>query len=125
MRLEIAALRRQAGLPCRALIGAAQSVEPFGRRDAGKDRPRLAAAKTAKPVQPKLERVCHDLAQCGGEIPRGVPVDIADEAERQMIVLGIDPTRAGKPRAQQRQPLGDAAWDFDRGKKPWHRIRWC
>jgi hypothetical protein len=39
-------------------------------------------------------------------------VDVADEAQRQVVVLGIDPARAGQAAAHHRQRLGDLLRDF-------------
>ena len=34
-------------------------------------------------------------------------IDVADEAQRQMIILGIDPARARQPAAHHGKRLGD------------------
>ena len=113
MRLEVAALGRQPGLARRALVGAAQRLQPLRRLNVGKDRARLAAAETAQAVQPEIEWRRHDLAESRSEVARRMSVHIADEPQRQVIVLRIDPARPRQPGAQQRQTVGDAWWNLD------------
>ena len=48
-------------------------------------------------------------------------VDVADEAERQVVVLRVDPAGAGKPAAQKRQALGEFVRDLDPGEQARHR----
>ena len=116
MRLEIAPLRRQSCIARRAFVGPPQRLESLRRLDIGKDRARLAAAETAEAVQPELERRRDDLAESGGKVPRRVPINIADEAQRQVIILRIDPARTRYPGAEQGETLGDAGRDLDGGK---------
>src|SRR5262245_65865876 len=120
MRLVVAALRRQPRLARRALIGSSQSFEPLRRPDAGEDGPRLAAAETAETGHLELERRRHDLAERRLEVPRRGPVHIADEAQGEVIVLGIDPARAGEPGTKHGQALGDAFRNLDGGKESGH-----
>src|SRR4051794_23471483 len=47
-------------------------------------------------------------------------VDVADEAQRQMVVLRINPARARQPAAQARQRLSDIGRNFDAGEEPRH-----
>src|SRR4029453_7852203 len=120
MRLEVAPLGPKPSFARGALVGPAQCGKPVGRRKLGKDRARLVAAEAAKPVELELERSSSDLAQGEGEVMRGRAVDIADEAERQMVILRIDPARTGEPRAQHRQPRGDALRNLDGREESGH-----
>ena len=47
-------------------------------------------------------------------------VDVADEAQRHVIVLGIDPARAGQAAAQHRERLRDVGGDFETGEQAGH-----
>jgi len=123
MRLEVSPLGRKPSLAGGPLIRSAQGGKPFGRRESGKNRARFVAAEAAKPVQLELEGSGGDLAQGEREVMRGRAVDIADEAEREVIVLGINPARAGEPRAEQRQPRGDALRNLDGGEESGHGRR--
>src|SRR5262249_28731092 len=60
------------------------------------------------------------LAQGEGEVVRRSAVDIADEAEREMIVLRIDPACAGEAGTKQRQACGDALRNLDGGEESRH-----
>src|SRR5262245_45561035 len=120
MRLEIATLRREACFARCPLVGPAQDGEPFRWRETGKDRARLVATETAEAVELELERSGVDLAQGECEIVCGGAVDIADEAKREVIILGIDPARATESCAQHRQPRGDALRDLDGGEESGH-----
>jgi hypothetical protein len=42
-------------------------------------------------------------------------VDVADEAQGDVIVLGVDPARAGQPAAVARQLLADRWRDLEAG----------
>src|SRR4029450_94205 len=123
MRLEVAPLGRKPSFARGALVGPAQCGKPVGRRKPGKDRARLVAAEAAKPVELELERSSSDLAQGEGEVMRDRAVDIADEAERQVIILGIDPPCAGEPRAEHRQSRGNALRNLDGGEESGHGER--
>ena len=63
----------------------------------------LRAAERGQAIEPQLEILAPDLAEHPGDFLRDFVIDIADEAQRQMVVFGIDPARARQPAAQQRQ----------------------
>jgi len=44
-------------------------------------------------------------------------VDVADEAQGHVIVLGIDPARARQPAAQRGERLADVGGDFETGEE--------
>ena len=67
---------------------------------------RLAAAERRQPVQMKFECVAFDAAKQRGDFVRDHIVDVADEAQRQVIILRIDPARARQSAAQHgREPV--------------------
>ena len=47
-------------------------------------------------------------------------IDIADEAQRQVIILRINPARARQSAAQHAKRLPDIGRDFDSGEKARH-----
>ena len=50
-------------------------------------------------------------------------IDVADEAERDVVVFGIDPARSGKTAALEREGGLDVVGDFEAGKEPGQRTR--
>src|SRR6476659_8161315 len=74
----------------------------------------------------QIETAALDAVEHRGDLMRGHVVDVADEAQRQVIVFGIDPARARQAAAQRRQCLADSGRDFDAGEKPRHcRSPYC
>ena len=47
-------------------------------------------------------------------------VDVADEAQRDVVVFRVDPARAGQAPAQQRQRRRDLARDFQADEQAGH-----
>ena len=47
-------------------------------------------------------------------------VDVADEAQREVIVLRIDPARTRQPAAHHGKRLGDLRRNFETGEQTWH-----
>ena len=87
------------------------------RRD---DRTRFAPAEGLEILHPQLERLTPHASQQGCDFVRDHVVDVADEAQRHMIVLGVDPARAGQSAAQNRERLPDVGGNFETGKKARH-----
>ncbi len=61
------------------------------RRGRSHDRPRLAATERGEPIQAQLERPPLYAAEQTGDVAGQRIIDVADEAQRQMIILRIDP----------------------------------
>ncbi len=47
-------------------------------------------------------------------------VDVADESERDVVVLGLEPARAGDAAAQKRKLTDDGLWQFKSGEQTRH-----
>ena len=60
------------------------------------------------------------LAENRGDVVRHAVVDVADEAQGEMIILGVDPACARQPAAKLRQGEGDLGRDLDAGEQAWH-----
>src|SRR5262245_65595857 len=68
----------------------------------------------------QIERSAFDARQHGSNFMGGCVVDVADEAQCQMVISRIDPARARQPTAQGRKRLADIGRNFDSGKKTRH-----
>ena len=67
---------------------------------------RLAAAEGREPVEPQLERPAMDASKQAGNVARQRIIDVADEAQRQVIIFGIDPARPRQTAAHHRKRIG-------------------
>jgi hypothetical protein len=83
-------------------------------------RARLAAAERRQPVKPQFEAAAPDLPQQRGNFVRPGIVDIANEAQGQMIVVRVDPAGARQAAAQHGEGLGQCGGDFQTGEQPRH-----
>src|SRR5690242_12626110 len=83
---------------------------------------RLARAERADAVETQRELAAADAAKLAGDFVGVVQVDVADEAERQVIVLGVDPARARQAAAEERQAVADIARNFDAGEETRHGV---
>ena len=70
----------------------------------------MCSSKPSRLTRPSIER---DFV--GDRV-----VDVADEAQRQVIIFRIDPARARQPAAQHRQRLADIGGDFETGEEARH-----
>src|SRR6185436_14801483 len=61
-----------------------------------------------------------DAPEQRSDLARGLVVDIADEAQRQMVVLRIDPARARQAAAQHGEHLRDVFGNFETCEYSWH-----
>ena len=80
-----------------------------GRRDQSA---RLAAAEGREPVEAQLERPALDASEQAGDVARQRIVDVADEAQREVIVFRIDPARPGQTAAHHGKRIGRHAAVF-------------
>ena len=55
-----------------------------------------------------------------GDVAGDVHVDVADEAEREVVVLLVDPAGAGQAAAKEGEALADIGGDLDAGEQPRH-----
>ncbi len=90
---------------CNSISGATGA----DRRD---HRARLPAAERGQTVETKLERAAMHAAEHAGNLVRQRVVDIADEAQREVIIFGIDPAGARQTAAHHGERLGDRAAEF-------------
>jgi hypothetical protein len=61
-------------------------------------------------------------AEHAGDLMRQRIVDVADEAQRQVIILGVDPARPGQAAAHHGERLGNGRWNFQTGKQTGHHL---
>ncbi len=90
-----------------AVVLGLQFHQRRNRRDSGDDGARLAAAERRQAVEAKLERPAMHPAEHAGDLARQRVVDVADEAQREVIIFGIDPARAGQAAAHHGERSGD------------------
>src|SRR5262249_11912001 len=84
-------------------------------------RARLLAAKTGQPLQADLERLAVDPKQHRGDLVGVDAVDIADEAQGDVIIFGVDPAGAGKAAPQIGKGLADLGRNFQSSEQTRHR----
>ncbi len=73
-----------------------------------------------EPVDAQFERRALNAAEQAGNVARQAVVDIADEAQRDVIIFRVDPARARQTATHHRQRLGDARGYFQTGKQTGH-----
>src|SRR5215472_14415083 len=91
-----------------------------GRRRRGDDSPRLAAAERGQSIETEVERLAMNAAKHAGDLSRQSVVDVADEAQRQMIVLRVDPTRSRQAAPHHGKRSGYCRRDFNSGEQAGH-----
>jgi hypothetical protein len=121
MRRELAAFGVEPDALHQALQFGLQLDQGTARHDGGNHRARLLAAETRQALQCYLERLAVDPHQQRGDFIRRDAVDIADEAQGEMIIFGVDPARARKPAAQIGKRLADLGRDFQSSEQTRHR----
>ena len=109
-------LRPSGSSPTRCISRSCSACNSMQRRrpalTSGDHRARLAAAERGEPVEPQFEAAALHSAEQPGDLVRECVVDVADEAQRDVIVFGIDPARARQAAAQDRQRLGYDCGEF-------------
>src|SRR5258708_29057473 len=99
-------------------------MEQCGHRRRGRDhRPWFAPAKGRKSIELQLEPGALYVAEQIRDLAGKQIVDVANEPQRQVIIIGIDPASAWQPAAQHRQRLADVGWYFQCGEKSRHDRR--
>ena len=86
----------------------------------GDDRPRPSAAEGVQRLKRYGERRAADLAKRRKNITCGRVVDIADKAQRQMIVFDIDPARARDATAHVGEIESNIGGDFEAREQTGH-----
>ena len=71
---------------------------------------------------PQLERAAAHTAEQRGDLACHAVIDVADEAQRDVVVFRIDPARAGQAAAQHREGLRDLGRKFEAGEKTRHGL---
>src|SRR5439155_512302 len=92
------------------------------RRRGGDHRSRPAAAERSQAVEAQLERPPVDLIEQRRDLVGEHVIDVADEAQRQVIVLRVDPARARQAAAQHGERKRDLARNLQRGEKAGHSL---
>src|SRR2546430_16336261 len=90
------------------------------RRERGHDRARPAPAEGFEIVHPQFERLPAHPAQHGRDLVRDNVIDVADKAQRRVIVLGVDPARTREPATEQGQRLANIERNFETGEEARH-----
>src|ERR1700746_2596077 len=90
------------------------------RRERGHDRAWPASAEGFEIVHPQFERLTAYPAQHGRDFVRDNVIDIADKAQRHVIVLRVNPARARKPATQHGQRLANIEGNFETGEEARH-----
>ena len=90
------------------------------RRDGRDHGARLFAAERQQPVETKLERAAMHAPQHAGDLIRQRVVDIADEAQREMIIFGIDPAGPRQTAPHHGQRAADRRWNLNTGEQTGH-----
>src|ERR1700674_431866 len=86
----------------------------------GDERPGLGATKRAQAFDRHRKSRLPDFFEDRMDVPRGRIIDIADEAQRQMIVFGVDPARARESAAQHGKVHCEIGRDFETRKETGH-----
>jgi hypothetical protein len=81
---------------------------------------RLVAAKAIERVQRHAEWRLADGGEGKVNLARQTRLDIADKAQRQVIVLGVNPARLRQAALHQREVVPQRAGNFETGEEPWH-----
>src|ERR1700683_1331518 len=86
----------------------------------GHDRARLVAAKPAQSFEANGRRRPADVAEGLVDVPSGARVDVSNESQRHVIVLGLEPARADDSAAQERELTNDGVRQFEAGEQARH-----
>ena len=121
LRDAAALLRRQSDAAQEAFLLSLHLGEFVRRLDPGEDRPGLATAEAVETVDRDVERgAAAGFAERGGHVPRRALLDVADEAQGDVVVLGLDPAGAGEAAPQHSELLAHRCGDFESGEQAWH-----
>jgi hypothetical protein len=122
MRRELARFGGEADAAQGALVLGLQFDQRRGGLRVDDDGARPAAAKGADAVQRHPEARPGDGVERVGDIAGRRAVDIADEAQRQMIEIRLQPARARQAAAQRGKFGGERRGDFEACEQTRHRL---
>ena len=120
MRRVFSSLRLQPHPLHQPLVFGLQLHQGLGRPERGDDRARFAPAEKLEILHPQFEPLAPHASQQGRDFVRDHVIDVADEAQRHMVVLGVDPAGARQSAAQHGERLPDIGGNFETGKKARH-----
>jgi hypothetical protein len=107
----------------RALVRPRQCVELGGGLDPGPDRIGVVAAEDADPSEPDFEGVHRNAGEAVDELVGLRFLDVAAEAQGQVIVVGLGPPAAARQRhAQPEKSLALLCGDLDAGEEARHDV---
>ncbi len=81
----------------------------------------LSPPNQPRPVETHGDGRAADLVEGLGDVVRDVVVDVAHEAQGDVVVGGLHPARAGEAAARQRHLAGDALGQLQSGEQARHR----
>src|SRR5712691_8637102 len=124
MRDELAAFRLEPNPLHQPLVLGLQLHHGLARPERGHDGARLAPAEGFEILHGELECRAPHPPQQRCDLVRDHVVDIADEAQRDVIIFGIGPARARQPAAERGERLRDVGRDFKTGEEARHGKTW-
>src|SRR4051812_10909475 len=120
MRREFASLRLEPDAPHQPLMFGLQ----FHKRRRGSDQrdngARPVSAESRQGIELDLESLAPDLAEDEGRLARDGFIHVADEAQRHMIIFGIDPACPRQAPTRAGNHASYVGGDFQGGEKTRH-----
>ncbi|CFX10041.1 protein of unknown function [Candidatus Filomicrobium marinum] len=117
---ELTTFGRETGRPRSAFMSTRELFQFRTSFDAGPNRSRLFSTERTEPGNAGMKSVHVDARKHIGELARGPIVDVADEPQRDVHVVGIDPASAGKRLLHIGEIVAKIFREFDTGKKTRH-----
>ena len=116
-------LRLSGGSPARRkqpLLLGLELDQSRARLHLGDDGARPRTAESVEIVDRDVDRIALDAVEQMRRLVRGAVVDVAQEAQGDVIVVGVDPAGAVQPAAQEGEAIADIGRHFERGEQAWH-----
>src|SRR3954447_10399944 len=120
MRRELAPFRLEPNVAQQPLMFSLQLHKRGRGSDQRDDHARPVAAESRQRIELDLESLAPDLAEDEGGLPRDGFVHIADEAQSDVIIFGIDPARARQAAARAGNRASYVGGDFQGGEETRH-----
>src|SRR5215510_12986668 len=102
------------------LVLSLQLHQPWSLRQRRDHRARTTPAERGQSIEPQFEWRATDLAKQRCNLVRQRIVNVSDEAQGYVIILGIDPARSRQSAAQHRKRLGDIWGKLKSGENSRH-----